>query len=177
LCPWLSGLVFHCDHFCLSCWTWTFLGSGTVFYSSQCSLPPSDCSSCCPHSNNSSCPLMPTGCFALPTCLCLVSEQQDTEDRAPPLCSLDGRLVGLIPVNRRRKMLNMQRLDPSAQWGHDPHFRTWSRAWRCTPVIPALRRQRQEDPEFQASLGYFETCLNPLLSPLPQKSEDLEIQP
>jgi hypothetical protein len=27
-------------------------------------------------------------------------------------------------------------------------------AWWCTPVIPALRRLRQEDHEFEASLDY-----------------------
>jgi hypothetical protein len=26
--------------------------------------------------------------------------------------------------------------------------------WWVTPVIPALRRLRQEDPEFESSLGY-----------------------
>jgi hypothetical protein len=32
--------------------------------------------------------------------------------------------------------------------------------WWCTPVIPALRRQRQQNCEFEASLGlYRETCL------------------
>jgi hypothetical protein len=30
-----------------------------------------------------------------------------------------------------------------------------SRAWWYMPVIPALGRQRQEDPEFKASLGYI----------------------
>jgi hypothetical protein len=27
--------------------------------------------------------------------------------------------------------------------------------WWCTPTIPALRRLRQEDPEFKTSLGYI----------------------
>jgi hypothetical protein len=27
--------------------------------------------------------------------------------------------------------------------------------WWCTPVIPALRRLRQEDCEFKANLGYI----------------------
>jgi hypothetical protein len=31
---------------------------------------------------------------------------------------------------------------------------TWSRAWWCTPLIPALGRQRQADFEFEASLVY-----------------------
>jgi hypothetical protein len=29
-----------------------------------------------------------------------------------------------------------------------------SRVWHCTPIIPALRKVRQEDCEFKASLGY-----------------------
>jgi hypothetical protein len=28
--------------------------------------------------------------------------------------------------------------------------------WWCIPVIPALVRQRQEDPEFKASLDYIQ---------------------
>jgi hypothetical protein len=27
--------------------------------------------------------------------------------------------------------------------------------WWCTPVIPACRRQRQEDCKFETSLGYI----------------------
>jgi hypothetical protein len=30
-----------------------------------------------------------------------------------------------------------------------------SQAWWYTPVIPALRKLRQEDHEFEASLGYI----------------------
>jgi hypothetical protein len=30
-----------------------------------------------------------------------------------------------------------------------------SLVWLCTPVIPALRRLRPEDHEFQATLGYI----------------------
>lgn len=30
-----------------------------------------------------------------------------------------------------------------------------SQAWKCGPVIPALRRRRQEDHEFKASLVYI----------------------
>jgi hypothetical protein len=30
---------------------------------------------------------------------------------------------------------------------------TQGQMWWCTPVIPALRRLRQEDQEFEASLG------------------------
>jgi hypothetical protein len=30
-----------------------------------------------------------------------------------------------------------------------------SQAWWCTPIILALRRQRKEDHEFEASLGYI----------------------
>jgi hypothetical protein len=33
-------------------------------------------------------------------------------------------------------------------------------AWWCTPIIPAVRRQRQEDQAFKASLGYIvRSCL------------------
>jgi hypothetical protein len=31
--------------------------------------------------------------------------------------------------------------------------RSW--VWWCTPVIPALRRLRQEDSEFEVSVGYI----------------------
>jgi hypothetical protein len=30
-----------------------------------------------------------------------------------------------------------------------------SQAWCCIPVIPALKRLRQEDQEFEARLGYI----------------------
>jgi hypothetical protein len=36
-------------------------------------------------------------------------------------------------------------------------FLKGNQAWWCTPVIPALRRLRQEDHEFKASLGYITT--------------------
>jgi hypothetical protein len=34
-------------------------------------------------------------------------------------------------------------------------IRTKSQVWWGMPIIPALRRQRQKDLEFQASLGYI----------------------
>jgi hypothetical protein len=41
-----------------------------------------------------------------------------------------------------------------------PIKRVPSLAWWCAPVIPALRRQRLEDCEFKASLGYLaRSCL------------------
>jgi hypothetical protein len=44
--------------------------------------------------------------------------------------------------------------------------KTWSQAWWCTPVIPALGRLRQEDHKFQTSLGYT-------MRPCPPKSNIL----
>jgi hypothetical protein len=36
------------------------------------------------------------------------------------------------------------------------HFAVWcSGVYLCTPVLSALVRLRQEDPEFKASLGYI----------------------
>jgi hypothetical protein len=32
---------------------------------------------------------------------------------------------------------------------------SWSQAWWCTSVIPAFGRVRQEDYEFEASVGYI----------------------
>jgi hypothetical protein len=37
---------------------------------------------------------------------------------------------------------------------YDPSKQGLSQAWWCTPVIPALWELRQEDLEFQTSLGY-----------------------
>jgi hypothetical protein len=31
----------------------------------------------------------------------------------------------------------------------------WNLVWWCTSTIPALRRQKQEDHEFKASVGYI----------------------
>jgi hypothetical protein len=39
--------------------------------------------------------------------------------------------------------------------------------WWCTPVIPALRRLREEDQELEASLGYL---VRPYLK-TPQKTK------
>jgi hypothetical protein len=38
----------------------------------------------------------------------------------------------------------------------------WKRslAWWCEPIIPKLSRLRQEDPEFEASLGYIVETLS-----------------
>jgi hypothetical protein len=48
-------------------------------------------------------------------------------------------------------------------------------AWWFTPIIPALRRLRQEDHEFKASLGYIaRPCLkNKPKEPKPKKLSSL----
>jgi hypothetical protein len=33
-----------------------------------------------------------------------------------------------------------------------------SQTWRCTSIIPVLRRLRQEDQEFKASLDFTTSC-------------------
>jgi hypothetical protein len=47
-------------------------------------------------------------------------------------------LVTAVPQVEKKKSKNKER----------------SREWWCTPAIPALRSQRQENQEFQVSLGY-----------------------
>jgi hypothetical protein len=37
--------------------------------------------------------------------------------------------------------------------------RSFSQEWWCTPIIPVLRRQRQEDWVFQANLGHYSKTL------------------
>jgi hypothetical protein len=40
--------------------------------------------------------------------------------------------------------------------GYTVYKNTWrNQVWWCTPVIPALRRLRQEDHELKASLNYI----------------------
>jgi hypothetical protein len=41
------------------------------------------------------------------------------------------------------------------EWKFDLEEQIGSQVWYSTPVIPALHRLRQEDGEFEASLGYI----------------------